>query len=248
MTLAVEQIAVLVPVMALGAYIQAVTGFAMGLVVVGASGVLDMVPIGVMAASVSIMTLFNAGTALYGRTHLVDRRLAVPILATMVPGVVAGVLLLEHLSATWAEILNALLGGFILMGGTLLTLKPSPRPAPSGPARSLAVGTLGGLFTGLFATGGPPVVYHLYREPAAVASVRVTLLAVFFVSAATRVSYLGMRGSLTPDILLLSGLGIPLVVAATGLGRRFPPPLSDLQMRRAAFALLIAIGVTLLLT
>lgn len=248
MTLAVEQLAVLVPVMALGAYIQAVTGFAMGLVAVGAAGMLGVVPIGVMAAAVSIMTLFNAGTALYGRTHLVDRRLAGLILATMMPGVVGGVLLLDHLSGTWAEVLNALLGGFILLGGTLLTLKPAPRPAPSGAAGSLAVGTLGGLFTGLFATGGPPVVYHLYREPAAVTTIRVTLLAVFLVSAATRVGYLGMRGSLTPDILLLSGMSIPVVVAATGLGRRFPPPLSDLQMRRVAFALLVAIGGTLLLT
>jgi uncharacterized membrane protein YfcA len=244
--LSLDQFLLILPMMALGAYVQAVTGFAMGLVVVGAVTVLDAASVSLVAAAVSVMTLVNAGIGLHGRTHLVDRRSAIVMLSAMMPCVVVGVLLLDHMTETWATALNATLGAFILAGAVLLTLKPEPRTAPSGPGGTILVGGIGGIFTGLFATGGPPVVYHLYREPWPVATVRTTLLAVFLVSAAARVGFLGARGTLTPEILTLSTLSVPMVAAATALGRRFPPPLSDRQMRRVAFMLLMVIGVSLL--
>lgn len=244
--LSLDQLILILPVMALGAYVQAVTGFAMGLVVVGAVTVLDAALLSLVAAAVSVMTLVNAGIGLVGRTHLVAWRSANVMLVAMMPCVVAGVLLLDHMTETFATALNAILGGFILTGAVLLTLKPEPRPVASGAGGTLLVGGIGGIFTGLFATGGPPVVYHLYREPWPVATVRTTLLAVFLVSAAARVGFLGVNGTLTVGIASLSALSFPVVAGATAVGRRFPPPLSDRQMRRVAFMLLMVIGVSLL--
>jgi uncharacterized membrane protein YfcA len=244
--LALEQILPILPVMAVGAYVQAVTGFAMGLIVVGAVAILGLAPVDVVAAVVTVLTLVNAGISLRGRVHLVHGRASLLLLAAMVPCVVLGVVLLDYMTETWATALNATLGVFVLAGAILLTLKPEPRPAPSGTGGTLLIGGVSGLFTGLFATGGPPVVYHLYREPWPVATVRMTLLAVFLVSSVARVGVLGVSGTLSLDILALSALSVPVVAAATATGRRFPPPLSDRQMRRLAFMLLMVIGVSLL--
>ena len=212
LTLSPEAIAAVAVVTALGAYVQTVTGFAMGLIAVGASTALDVVSVAAIAGAMTLLGVVNTGTALTGRTRLIDRRLTVLILAA------AG----------------------------LMTLRPTPRGAPAGPLGALTVGAIGGIFGGLFATGGPPIVYHLYREPLAVAYVRATLLAVFFVTALGRLAVIAARGEITADILVLSAIALPAVLGATWLGRRFPPPLSDHQQRRAAFALLAALGASLL--
>jgi|GEM_PF-4936680 len=48
-------------------------------------------------------------------------------------------------------------------------------------------------------------------------------------------------------MLQLSVLCLPVVFLATFIGRRYPPPLPDLAMRRFAFALLGLIGLMLLI-
>jgi uncharacterized membrane protein YfcA len=168
--------------------------------------------------------------------------------AGMVPAVFGGIALLEYLSAGLAEALNVMLGVSILTGGILLTMRPEPRAIAAGSWSTLAMGTASGLLNGLFATGGPPVVYHMYRQPYAVSSIRATLLAAFGIACVVRLGLLAVRGDLTAEVLGLAGASVPVVIAATLLGRRFPPPLSERNIRRLAFLLLVLLGGTLLVT
>ena len=232
--------------LAVGAYVQAVTGFALGLVVLGAVTVAELAPVDVTAAMVSVATLFNVVLALHGRLHEVQWGDAGLMSVGMVPAVLAGVALLQHLDAGFAGMLEMALAVSILAGGVLLTLRPDPRPVAARGWTSLGAGALGGVLTGLFATGGPPVVYHLYRQPWRVSAVRSTLLAVFSFGCVARIGYLGWSGGLTAPVLGLSGAGIPVVVAATLVGKRFPPPMTDRAMRRTAFMLLVMLGIALL--
>ena len=240
------QLALLLAIVAGGAYVQAVTGFAFGLVVLGAVALLDLAPLAVMAAVVSVGTFFNTGLALRGCTRRVCWRDAGPMLAGMLPAVFAGIALLECLDAGMVATLHAVLACAIIGGGAMLALAPRPRAVRAGGWQTLAMGAAGGLFTGLLAAGGPPVVYHLYRQPYPVATVRATLLATFAIACVARLGLLALRGGLGPEVIAIALPSIPVVMAATVIGRRFPPPLSDAWLRRLAFGLLAVLGVLLL--
>lgn len=240
------ELLVLILIIAAGGYIQAVTGFGLGLVAVGAVAVSGVASVSLIAAVVSIATFFNTAVALRGQLHLVNRRDAGMMLAGMLPAVLAGVLLLEFLSASLTAALHSTLAVSILAGGVLLMLAPDPRPSPAGGWLSLLMGAIGGLLTGLFATGGPPIIYHMYRQPYEVAMVRATLLATFAVACIVRITHLGVQGSLSGEVLELAMASVPAIIAATLIGYRYPLPLSERNTRRVAFCLLTALGTILL--
>lgn len=51
---------------------------------------------------------------------------------------------------------------------------------------------------GLFSTAGPPLVYHLYRQPLPVAVIRETLVAVFGINAVLRLALVAGSGNIRP--------------------------------------------------
>ncbi len=233
-------------VVALGAYVQTVTGFALGLIVVGGITLFDLAPIAFTAIVVSFTALTNNLLALHRGLHHIDRRAVGFTLLGMLPAVFLGVWLLTRLHGQSVQELRILLGGVILAGGLLLALHPQPRLQRTAPWADATAGVVGGVLGGMFAIGGPPLVFHFYRQPLSLATIRATLLATFTVATAARLWYVGMTGEITLPVLELSLLCLPVVFIATVLGRRYPPPLPELAMRRVAFGLLGLIGLLLL--
>lgn len=233
---------------ALASYVQTVTGFAFGLIMVGAVTGLDLAPIEFTAVVVSFSALTSALIALHGARQDVCWSLAGAILTGLLPAMLAGVLLLGYLSENSAAQLKLILGLSILAGGIFLILKPAPYRRPSRTWSYLSAGIVGGFFGGLFSVSGPPIVYHLYRQPIALLQIKTTLLVIFGSASLGRVVFVGIQGRLDEDILITSLLAIPLVIGASLLGRRFPPPLTDSAMRRGAFVLLSTMGLALVLT
>jgi len=234
-------------VVAIGSYIQTVTGFALGLLVMGAVTVLGLAPIPISAIVVSMLALVNSLLALRNASHSIDWKIVRAIIAGLLPAVFFGLLLLQYLSTHAVAMLKPLLGVVIISSGLFLIYKPHPLPAISATSSTFAIGMIGGLFGGLFSTSGPPIIFHLYRQPVALQVVRTTLLAIFILAAIVRLSYVGFRGEITLPIIKLGVYCLPLVIVFTTLGRRFRPPLSDLAMRRVAFALLVLLGILLLI-
>lgn len=230
------------------AYVQTVSGFALGLIVMGAVGALHLAPIAFTALVVSALSLVNVVSALWGRWHDVDRRILRTAAAAMVPAVLGGLALLDWLQSAWVDGLRGLLGGFILTGGLLLMLRPHPRVRPSPLWKAGLWGGVAGLFGGLFSTAGPPIVFHLYREPVAIPVIRSTLLAFFAATTLVRIGVTGAAGAIDGTVLIWIAAGLPAVLAGTWAGRRFPPHLPDPVMRRTAFVLLAGLGLALLLS
>jgi hypothetical protein len=56
----------------------------------------------------------------------------------------------------------------------------------------------------------------------------------------------GAQGGLTGEVLWLSLVAVPLVLAGTWLGRELPPAVSETAMKRLAFGLLLVMGVWIL--
>jgi uncharacterized membrane protein YfcA len=242
-----DVLAALLLLVGIGAYVQTVTGFAMGLIIMGAATLFDLVPVAFSAVVVTMTSMFNILLALSKEHHHIHWRSALLASIGMAPALILGVLLLDHLSSESAHGLKVSLGIFILVGATLLVLKPHPRQALVVGWRDVLAGALGGFFGGLFSTAGPPLVYHLYRQPFGINVIRTTLLTIFGFTTVLRNGFVALSGDFSMAMLNASLLAIPVVYLATVLGQRFPPPFAEQGMRRLAFGLLAVLGLMLLL-
>lgn len=233
-------------VIAFATYFQTVTGFGLGMIALGAASGFQLMPLGTAAVAVSLLTLINSPLSLAGKLRHLDRRALGALLLGMLPAIYVGVWLLDYLSRSASVLLQFLLGAAITAGCAVLAVKPVTRDRVSSPTANIAAGAFGGLFGGLFGFSGPPLVFHLYRQPMEQVVVRGTLVTMFACSAAIRVVVVGMQGGLDAQVWLTFAAATPLVVAATFLGRRFPPPLSSHNLRRLAFVAVGLMGASLM--
>lgn len=227
---------------AVAGYFQTVTGFGLGMIVMGATSGLDVAPVASVAAVVSLMTLANSAVALPGKLKHLDWRVTAATIAGILPAIVVGVLLLDYLSGSAASVVRIALGLVVIYGGVSLVLRPRQRDTLSSRGSFFVSGVLSGLFGGLFGIAGPPVIYQCYRQPMPLVAIRNMLILLFAATSGMRTLFVALRGQLDAEILFLTAWAIPLVALATYAGRRWPPPLSVLAMRRLAFVTLVAIG------
>lgn len=229
----------------LAAYMQTVTGFAMGLVMMGAMGLTGIMHLPDAAVLVSVMTLSNALQVLAKGWRDVAwrefRLVIVPSLATLF----AGYFVLEGLAGSSLDWVRLALGAVIVASSIQLLFKPHPLPERSPAGSFVFFGAVAGVMGGLFSTSGPPLVYHLYRQPLRHVTIRETLVMVFAVNAVVRLVTVAASGNLPPVSTWWTLIAVPTVALSTFIARRWPPPVSTLTLRRGAFALLLLSGLSL---
>ena len=240
--MSIEVLLPFVAIAAVAGYFQTVTGFGLGMIVMGATSGLSITSVASVAAVVSLMTLANSAVALPGKLKLLDLRATAATIAGIIPSIIVGVLLLDYLSQSAASVLRIALGLVVCYGGLGLVLRPRPRETLSSRGSFFISGMLSGLFGGLFGIAGPPVIYQCYRQPMSLMAIRNMLILLFAATSGMRTLFIGVRGELDAEILILAAWAIPVVALATYIGRRCPPPLSALTMRRVAFVTLMLIG------
>lgn len=236
---------VFIAVVALAGYVQNVTGFAFGLVLLGLVGLFELAPLADATIAVSVVALANA--ALLGRRGLarLDRATLAPTLAGSTLGVLAGVMLLGWLSDQVAGPLRLLLGLTIVVCALLLVAQARPLAQPSSRAAFAAAGLASGVLGGLFATGGPPLVYHYYRQPLDLNHIRNALVVVFAASAVIRLLMLGGSGRIGGHAVLMSLEALPVVLLLGWAARRWPPTSSKQAVTRGVAVLLVLTGLGL---
>ncbi len=233
---------------AVAAYVQTLTGFAFGLVMMGAVALVGLLPLPDAAAMVGMLTLVNATQMLVqgGWRDVAPRELRLILVASL-PSLLVGYALLEWLADTRADLLKIGLGLVIMLSSLQLAVRPAGLARRSSNASFVGFGMVSGLMSGLFATGGPPLVYHLFRQPLSHARIRETLVTAFGVAQAVRLVVVVASGnmpSMSPIALILA---IPTVMLMTYAARRWPPSLSQQAMRRIVFVLLFLSGLSLAL-
>ena len=233
---------------AIGAYTQTVTGFAMGLIIMGITASLQLAPISFIAAVISLTGLVNVVLAVYKDHHHINWQLIRTIMIGFIPSMVAGRLILYYLDQTSTQLLQSILGIVIMLGGILLMLKPHPNKEPAPSYLTFLSGASSGVMGGLFSTSAPPLIYHLYKQPLTIPTIRSTLLMTFMIGSTARIGYISTQGFITKDILLFALYSLPVVFLFTWLGKKYPPALSDINMRRMAFGLLIILGISTIVT
>jgi uncharacterized membrane protein YfcA len=231
-----------------GSYVQAVTGFAMGMIVIAVVGASQTIALPVLTAAASLITMVNVVLALRGRTMHIHKPLFGWLAIGQLPAIWIGVWLLSVLDQQAAGLLQLLLGAFITLGSLSMMLRPRPLAQVSSPLVCSVAGFAAGVVGGLFSASGPIMGWFNYRQPLAVAVIRSTLLCSFALTTTTRTVVVGVQGGLTAEVWWLSALALPLVIGGTWLGRQAPPPVSDEVLKQLAFALLLAMGVWILAT
>jgi len=233
---------------AIGAYVQTVTGFAMGLIIMGITASLQLMPISFIAAVISLTALTNIILAIHKDHAHINWKIIRIVMLGFIPAVFVGIFLLYYLDQTSTQFLQQMLGLVIIIGGILLTLKPNPINTTPTAITSIIVGIAGGLMGGLFSTSAPPLIFYLYKQKLELKVIKNTLLAIFMIGSIIRITTISIQGYITLDIMLFTLYSLPVVFLFTWLGKKYPPSLSDINMRRSAFILLIVLGVSTILT
>ncbi len=231
---------------ALGALVQSMTGFALGLIVMAGSTVLGLAEIAFAAAVTSLIAMVNSGLSLRSSYHHIDRIVLLRLLLGVLPVTAIGVWLLGYVSGTAYEALRVLLGVTIILAGGILMIRPVPFAQASSPVVVTLTGCGAGLLGGLYGTSGPPLVWLMYRQPIPFAVIRATLLATFLASTMARTVVVVVRGEMTPEMLLTAGLSLPVVLVATLAGLKLAPLLPEMVLKRGVFALLACSGLVMI--
>ena len=233
-------------VVVLGALVQTLTGFAMGLIIMAGVALFNITDIAFAAAVVSFISLSNAGVALRHGYRYVDWLFVRRILLGLIPAMALGIVLLTYLSEHYYGLLKLLLGFVIILAGTSLMIAPAPFSSRSSGLMFTVFGAFGGLLAGLYSAGGAPLAYFAYRQPLSINTIRFSLLAVFGVSTAIRAAMIGLSGQLNILILLMSAVAIPLVIVVTLMASRYVQLVPDHLVRGLVFVVLIVAGTFLI--
>ncbi|MFT4150720.1 MAG: TSUP family transporter, partial [Paracoccaceae bacterium] len=170
------------------AWTQTLTGFALGLILMGGCGLFGLLPLPEAALVTSVLVLVNGSIVLRQGWRQVDRQVLALTLAGTAPMLAIGFALLGWLAGQALWLLQLLLGLLIAGSALQLAARPQVRAQRSPAASFVAAGAAGGLLGGLFATAGPPIIWHLYRQPMTLGTLRVTLVAVFAINQALRLA------------------------------------------------------------
>jgi uncharacterized membrane protein YfcA len=243
-----QSLAVFLALAGVAAYVQTVTGFAFGLVMMGAIALFGLLPLPDAAVMVGLLSLVNTTQmVLHGGWRHVARHALRLVLVASLPLLVVGYVLLEWLADTRADALRIALGIVIMASSLQLAMRRKALDRPSPDASFVGFGIVSGLMSGLFSTGGPPLVYHFYRQPMPVARIRETLVAAFGIAQLVRLSLVVLAGNIPPPSTLAGVAAVPVVMAMTYAARRWPPPLPDKLLKVIVFVLLFLSGLSLAL-
>lgn len=226
-------------------YAQAITGFALALILLGVIGATNLVPLTDAVNATTVIGFCTAWIFLYRRRALRIEKVLVPILATNTVSLVAGALLLFWLAGTAYQVLRLILGVSIVACAVSLWRAVRPLPAMSSPTVFAFTGIVSGLLAGLFSASGPPLVYLLYRQPKPLMWIRESLMVIFGLGTALRLLIVVPTGQFSLLSLQLAVEALPVVFVVTFYAARHPPPLSPKLLRGLVCALLISTGVSM---
>lgn len=227
---------------AIATYVQNLTGFAFGLILLGLVSVLRLASVPDAANAATLLTLANTVSYLRLNPLKPQWRVVKPAILPSLLGVAGGVALLAWLSSNAALALRGVLGVAIVSCAVLLLVSASPRAEISGPGSFRAIGLVSGLMGGMFSSAGPPLVFHLYRQPLPRDIVQQCLVLMFGINQLLRLALILASGRFTAHSLMLGLSAFPVVYAVTWWQHRHPPAISATTIRRATAGLLMCAG------
>jgi uncharacterized membrane protein YfcA len=223
------------------AFIKAAFGFGESLLAMPlltfAFGVKTATPlVGLVAASLTLLFLFHDW-------RQIDFRSAWRVIIAAILGIPVGIWFLHVFPSQWI----ALGLGIVLILIGIYNLIRSDITLMIGPRWAYVFGFAGGILSGAYNTGGPPIVIYgtLRRWPAG--KFQVTLQSCFLPLSLLTVLGQGIAGLMTEKVLVLYLITLPVVLLSFWIGRRWGRSLSGPRFERLIYIGLIILGVMLII-
>lgn len=223
--------------------LEAITGF--GSIVIALSLGALLLPIDQLLPLLVPLNICMTGYLTWRHRQLIDRRLLLGmILPGMVVGTLIGYALLPFLDAALAKrLFGALVLWFAARGLWRLRHAALQAVRPLWLSRLLSLGA--GVSHGLFASGGPLLVFALAGTQLDKARLRATLVTVWFcLNSLLTLAFL-LDGRLLPALPQVLSYA-PLLLIGVWLGERLHQRFNEQHFRIAIYALLLATGALLL--
>ena len=235
-----ELIALAAPIVFVAYAVFGMTGF--GAAMVGVPVLVQLMP---LQQAVPMVVLFDlVCTSLVGGRNW--RKVSPPELYRLMPwmllGIVLGATLLNRLPPKWPLIA---LGVFVLlMCARNLLASGGANPSPLRAAWSFPFGTMGGVFSALFGTGGPIYTIYLSRRLPDVDQFRVTISVIILLSGVSRAIAFGSSGMYSDSaILKLAAFLLPAALLGVLVGSKLRTRFSQQVLKRLITVLLAVSGL-----
>ncbi len=226
-------------------YAQALTGFALALILLGLIGATNLVPLPDAVNATTVLGFCTSWLFLYRSRALRIERVLVPTAVASAVGTAVGALLLFWLAGTAYQVLRLVLGASIVACALSLWRAAKPLPSLSSPAVYALTGGIAGIMAGMFSASGPPLVYLLYRQPKPLAWIRQSLMVIFGLGTALRLLIVVPSGQFSLLSLQLAAEAVPVVFVVTTYAAGRAPPLSPRLFRGLVCVLLIGTGLSM---
>jgi uncharacterized protein len=226
-------------------YAQALTGFALALILLGLVGATNLVPLTDAVNATTIIGFCTAWLFLYRNRALRVEKVLVPTVIASAGGVLVGALLLVWLAGTAYQVLRLVLGASIVACAVSLWRAAQPLPAMSSAKTFAITGGIAGIMGGMFSAGGPPLVYLLYRQPKPLTWIRQSLMVFFGFTTSLRLFIVVPSGQFSLFAVQLAAEALPVVFLMTYFAVRHPVSLSPKLFRGLICVLLITTGVSM---
>ncbi len=222
------------------ALVQGFFGFGFGIVAMGALTLThDLIQ---ASGLVNITAIVVMGWLTFGLRRHILRGLALRMLAPLLLGVFLGVIALGRVDR---DLMVSILGATIVIVAVWNLLQPRLRTRES-PWLDGSMALLGGLLSGAFNTGGPPLIIHLYRRPEHPEVIKATLQSLLLIMIVARLPLAAAHGLLSGPIWTEAALMAPVVMAGVAAGIALARRVSPERFRRACWVALGLLGVGLL--
>jgi uncharacterized protein len=237
------ELAWIAAVVLLASTVQSALGFGATLIVVSLGAlrvpIAELLPVLVPISCLATATIFVAD-----RAHVEWRLLLRRILPLMAPGVVMGALLADRLADDAARRAYGVLV-VLLAAHSLWTLSRPPRPPASRATGGHGWVALAGLMHGVYATGGPLLVFVVDRLGLPPRVFRATLAGVWLSLNLMLTIGFAARGRLDAGTAACSAALVPALAAGLALGHRVHTGLDRRTLRTLVLGLLLVAGVAL---
>jgi uncharacterized membrane protein YfcA len=146
-----------------------------------------------------------------------------------------------------ARFLLIVLGVFLVAVGGIFLFIRAPRGRRMAPWTTAPAGVLSGILTGLFGTGGPPLILYYQLSGVDKAAFRGHLMAIFLLMTSVRVPSYAVFGLITAPRLWSALAVMPAVILGALVGNRIHLRIEEATFRRLVSAALLIIGLLLLI-
>jgi hypothetical protein len=229
-------LALAVAITAIAALIQGTIGLGFAIVAVPLLSLVDprLAPVPQLLLSLPL----TVGMAIRER-HAIEWRGMIWVLVGRLPGVVAGLWLLEVASL---RMLDAIIGIIVLAGVAILSMRPARRERTR--ASELAAGFASGASGVISSIGGPPLAL-LYRDDEG-ATIRANLAALFAIGLVISIGGRWLTGRIAPVEVGVAAMLLPALALGLGLSRLAIRRLDGARLRRSVLVACALAAVALL--